>query len=38
MQGRDVQSFWCVNLRERDHWVEPDIDGRINIMMDGRQR
>jgi hypothetical protein len=20
---------WCGNLRERGHWGEPDIDGRI---------
>jgi hypothetical protein len=29
IEGRDVQIFWCVNLRERDNWGGPDIDGRI---------
>jgi hypothetical protein len=21
--------FWCVNMGERDHWGEPDLDERI---------
>jgi hypothetical protein len=23
--------FWCGNLRERDHWVDPGLVGRIII-------
>ena len=26
--------FWWGNRRERDHWGDPDVDGRINIKMD----
>ena len=26
--------FWWGNLRERDHWGDQDVDGRINIKMD----
>jgi hypothetical protein len=29
--------FWWVNLREGDHWVGPDVDGRIILLwMEGR--
>jgi hypothetical protein len=29
--------FWCGNLCERDHWIEPDVDGRIILRwMEGR--
>jgi hypothetical protein len=23
--------FWCVNLRERDHWGDPDGNGSIML-------
>jgi hypothetical protein len=37
MEGRDEESFWCGNLRERDHWWDPDVDGRIILWwMEGR--
>jgi hypothetical protein len=26
---RRVTGFWCGNLRERDHWGDPGVDGRI---------
>jgi hypothetical protein len=29
--------FWWVNLRERGHCGDPDVDGRINFKMDGGQ-
>jgi hypothetical protein len=29
--------FWWGNLRERDHWVDPDLDGRTVLRwMEGR--
>ena len=28
-RGEVCTGFWLGNLRERDHWEDPDIDGRI---------
>jgi len=28
-EGRGVYRFWWGNLRERDHWGDPSVDGRI---------
>jgi len=28
-EGTGVQRFLVGNLRERDHWGDPDVDGRI---------
>jgi len=30
--------FWWVNLRERDHWGVPDVDGRIILRWILRKR
>jgi hypothetical protein len=27
-EGRGVTEFWWGNLRERDHWEDPGVDGR----------
>jgi hypothetical protein len=28
-KGEACIRFWCGNLRERDHWGDPGVDGRI---------
>jgi len=28
-RGEVCTGFWLANLKERDHWGEPDVDGRI---------
>jgi hypothetical protein len=29
MKGEGCTGFWLGNLRERDHWGDPDVNGRI---------
>jgi len=28
-RGEVCTEFWLGNLREKDHWGDPDVDGRI---------
>jgi len=30
-RGEGYTGFWWGNLRERDHWGDPDADGRIKM-------
>jgi hypothetical protein len=33
-RGEACTGFWWGNLRKRDHWGDPGVDGRIDIKMD----
>jgi hypothetical protein len=30
-EGEDCTGFWWGNLRERDHWGNPDVDERLIV-------
>jgi len=30
-RGEGCTGFWWGNLREGDHWGDPDVDGRITL-------
>ena len=32
-RGEVCTGFWWGNLRERDHWGDPDVDGRIILRL-----
>jgi hypothetical protein len=31
-RGKACTGFWWGNLREKDHWGDPGVDGRIIII------
>ena len=33
-RGEVCTGFWLGNLSERDHWGDPDVDGRIILRLD----
>jgi len=37
-RGEVWTGFWWGNLRERDHWGNPDVDGRIILRWVFRNR
>ena len=36
-RGEVCTGFWWGNLRERDHWGDPDVDGKIILRWIFRQ-
>jgi hypothetical protein len=30
-RGEACTDFWWKNLKQRDHWGDPDVDGRITL-------
>jgi hypothetical protein len=34
MKGRDVQRILVGKPEGREHWGDPDVDGKINFKMD----
>jgi hypothetical protein len=35
-EGKGVLGFWLGNLRERDHWGDPGVDGSIILIFGSR--